>query len=281
MESEQVTMTAGVPTIWFKLLEHLEQTGKKLTSLKRLLSGGSATPISLIAAFEEKHDVRVCHAWGMTELSPVGTVGTFKREQTGLPAEARYRYQATQGRAMCNVELKIVDADGNALPHDGKAFGTLLVRGPFVTSGYFHDPEATEAAFDKDGWFRTGDVVTIDRDGWLRIVDRTKDLIKSGGEWISSIELENAAVGHPDVLEAAAIAVAHPKWQERPLLVVVAKPGATLTREALLHYLGDKVAKWSLPDDVVFVAELPHTATGKLLKSKLREQFRDYQLQSA
>jgi acyl-CoA synthetase (AMP-forming)/AMP-acid ligase II len=281
MESEQVTMTAGVPTIWFKLLEHLEQTGKKLTSLKRLLSGGSATPISLIAAFEEKHDVRVCHAWGMTELSPVGTVGTFKREQTGLPAEARYRYQATQGRAMCNVELKIVDAEGNALPHDGKAFGTLLVRGPFVTSGYFHDPEATEAAFDKDGWFRTGDVVTIDRDGWLRIVDRTKDLIKSGGEWISSIELENAAVGHPDVLEAAAIAVAHPKWQERPLLVVVAKPGAKLTREDMLHYLGDKVAKWSVPDDVVFVAELPHTATGKLLKSKLREQFRDYQLQSA
>ena len=281
IETEQVTMTAGVPTIWFKLLEYLEQTGKKLNSLNRLLSGGSATPISLISTFEEKHSVRVCHAWGMTEISPVGTKGTLKPAQANLPREERYRYQATQGRAGFGIELKIVDAEGKELPHDGKAFGALLVRGPFVTAGYFEDAEATELAFDKDGWFRTGDVVSIDPEGWMRIVDRTKDLIKSGGEWISSIDLENAAVGHPDVQEAAAIAVPHPKWQERPLLVVVTKPGAKMTREDMLRYLGDKVAKWSVPDDVVFLPELPHTATGKLLKSKLREQFRNYQLQSA
>ena len=181
-------------------------------------------PISLIAAFEEKHRVRVCHAWGMTGLSPVGTAGVLKPAQMKLPPQERYRYQESQGRAVFGVELKIVDAEGKELPHDGKAVGALLVRGPWVTNGYFNDEEATRDAFDEDGWFRTGDVVTIDPDGWMRIVDRTKDLIKSGGEWISSIELENAAVGHPDVFEAAAIAVAHPKWQERPLLVVVAKP---------------------------------------------------------
>jgi acyl-CoA synthetase (AMP-forming)/AMP-acid ligase II len=281
LEAERVTMTAGVPTIWFKLLEYLDQTGKRLTALKRVLAGGSAVPIPIISAFEEKHGARVCHAWGMTEISPVGTEGTLKAAQEKLPKEERYRYQATQGRPLFAVELKIVDAMGKELPHDGKAFGDLLVRGPFVTSGYFNDPEASKAAFDKDGWFRTGDVVTIDHDGWVRIVDRTKDLIKSGGEWISSIDLENAAVGHPDVAEAAAIAVPHPKWQERPVLIVVLKPGAKLTREEMLRYLGDKVAKWSLPDDVVFVPELPHTATGKLLKSKLREQFRNHHLQSA
>ena len=281
IESEQVTMTAGVPTIWFKLLEYLDQTGQRFTSLKRVLAGGSAVPISMIAAFEEKHGARVCHAWGMTEISPVGTEGTLKTAQARLPREERYQYQATQGRAIFAVELKIVDAGGKELPHDGKAFGNLLVRGPFVTSGYFNDPEATKGAFDEDGWFRTGDVVTIDPEGWVRIVDRTKDLIKSGGEWISSIDLENAAVGHPDVMEAAAIAVPHPKWQERPLLVVVTKPGAKLARDEMLRYLSDKVAKWAMPDDVVFVPELPHTATGKLLKSRLREQFRHYQLQSA
>lgn len=281
LEGEQVTMTAGVPTIWFKLLEYLDQTGKRLTSLKRVLAGGSAVPISMIAAFEEKHDVRVCHAWGMTEISPVGTKGTLKTAQARLPPEDRYRYQATQGRAIYGVELKIVDSEGRELPHDGKAFGDLLVRGPFVTAGYFNDPEATKAALDDEGWFRTGDVVTIDPEGWVRIVDRTKDLIKSGGEWISSIDLENAAVGHPAVQEAAAIAVPHPKWQERPLLVVVLKPGAQLMRDEMLRYLGDKLAKWSLPDDVVFVPELPHTATGKLLKSRLREQFRNHHLQTA
>jgi fatty-acyl-CoA synthase len=281
IEQEQVTMTAGVPTIWLKLLEYMDQTGRRFTSLKRLLSGGSAVPISMISSFEEKHDARICHAWGMTEISPVGTCGTFKPAQVRLPAEERYKYQASQGRAVFGVELKIVDANGDELPHDGRAFGDLLVRGPWVTNGYFADEQATKAAFDRDGWFRTGDVVSIDPEGWVRIVDRTKDLIKSGGEWISSIDLENAAVGHPDVLEAAAIAVPHPKWQERPLLVVVAKPGSKVNREELLGFLGGKVAKWSVPDDVVFVPELPHTATGKLLKSKLREQFRDYQLKTA
>ncbi len=281
IEQEQVTMTAGVPTIWLKLLEYLDQTGKRFSSLERLLSGGSAVPISMISAFEEKHGTRVCHAWGMTELSPVGTCGTFKAAQLKLPDEVRYRYQASQGRAVFGVELKIVDVNGDELPHDGRAFGDLLVRGPWVTSAYFENEEATKAAFDSDGWFRTGDVVSIDPEGWVRIVDRTKDLIKSGGEWISSIDLENAAVGHPDVLEAAAIAIPHPTWQERPLLIVVAKPGARLNREEMLGYLRTKVASWWVPDDVVFVPELPHTATGKLLKSKLREQFRDYKLKSA
>jgi 3-(methylthio)propionyl---CoA ligase len=281
IEREQVTMTAGVPTIWLKLLEYLDQTGKGFSSLKRLLSGGSAVPISMIAAFEEKHGARICHAWGMTELSPVGTCGTFKTAQLALPDEERYRYQASQGRAVFGVELKIVDEAGNELPRDSRAFGNLLVRGPWVTSGYFRDEEATRPAFDRDGWFRTGDVVSIDPEGWIKIVDRTKDLIKSGGEWISSIDLENAAIGHPDVLEAAAIAVPHPTWQERPLLVVVAKPGSKLNREEMLGYLRGKIASWWVPDDVVFVPELPHTATGKLLKSKLREQFRDYQLKSA
>ena len=281
IEQEQVTMTAGVPTIWLKLLEHLEQTGKRFSSLRRLLSGGSAVPISMISAFEEKYGARVCHAWGMTELSPVGTCGSFKTAQMMLPDEQRYRYQASQGRAVFGVELKIVDANGDELPHDGRAFGDLLVRGPWVTSAYFNDDEATRAAFDRDGWFRTGDVVSIDPEGWVRIVDRTKDLIKSGGEWISSIDLENAAIGHPEVLEAAAIAIPHPIWQERPLLVVVAKPGAKLNREEMLGYLRSKVASWWVPDDVVFVPELPHTATGKLLKSKLREQFRNYTLKSA
>jgi fatty-acyl-CoA synthase len=281
IEQEQVTMTAGVPTIWLKLLEYLEQTGKRFSSLRRLLSGGSAVPISMISAFEEKYGARVCHAWGMTELSPVGTCGSFKTAQMMLPDEQRYRYQASQGRAVFGVELKIVDANGDELPHDGRAFGDLLVRGPWVTSAYFNDDEATRAAFDRDGWFRTGDVVSIDPEGWVRIVDRTKDLIKSGGEWISSIDLENAAIGHPEVLEAAAIAIPHPTWQERPLLVVVAKPGAKLNREEMLGYLRGKVASWWVPDDVVFVPELPHTATGKLLKSKLREQFRNYTLKSA
>lgn len=281
IEQEQVTMTAGVPTIWLKLLEYLEQTGKRFSSLRRLLSGGSAVPISMISAFEEKYGARVCHAWGMTELSPVGTCGSFKTAQMMLPDEQRYRYQASQGRAVFGVELKIVDANGDELPHDGRAFGDLLVRGPWVTSAYFNDDEATRAAFDRDGWFRTGDVVSIDPEGWVRIVDRTKDLIKSGGEWISSIDLENAAIGHPEVLEAAAIAIPHPTWQERPLLVVVAKPGAKLNREEMLGYLRGKVASWWVPDDVVFVPELPHTATGKLLKSTLREQFRNYTLKSA
>lgn len=276
MEREQVTMSAGVPTVWLKVCEHLDQTARRLSSLKRVLGGGSALPETLIRTLEETHGVEVCHAWGMTETSPVGTSGRLKAAQAKLPREDRYRCKLPQGRPVFGMEFKVIDANGDELPHDGNAFGELCVRGPWVTSGYYRDDQANRFGFDIDGWFRTGDVVTIDPDGWIRIVDRTKDLIKSGGEWISSIELENAAIGHPDVLEAAAIAIPHPTWQERPLLVVVRRPGGELTRDGLLGYLSGKLAKFAVPDDVVFVDELPHTATGKLQKSRLREAYKEY-----
>jgi acyl-CoA synthetase (AMP-forming)/AMP-acid ligase II len=278
MEREQVTVTAGVPTVWLGLFKYVDDNGKRFSSLKRLLCGGSAMPQALIAGLEDKHGIDVCHAWGMTEISPIGTTGKLKAAQTALPAEQRHGYKITQGRPVFGVDCKVVDAMGKELPHDGQVFGELLVRGPWVTTGYYKDDSAT---FDDDGWFRTGDVVSIDPEGWIKIVDRSKDVIKSGGEWISSIDLENAAIGHPEIMEAAAIAVPHPKWSERPLLVVVAKPNTHPSRESVLTFLHGKVAKWALPDDVVFVKELPHTATGKLLKSKLREQFKDYQLKSA
>lgn len=278
IEREKVTFTAGVPTIWLKLFEHLEQSGKRFSALKRLVVGGSAMPPSLIAGFEEKYGVSVCQAWGMTELSPIGTTGLLRPAERDLPAADRYALQATQGRPVFGVDFKIVDADGKAQPHDGTARGELLVRGPWVTSGYYEDAAANKNAFDGDGWFRTGDVATIHPDGWMKIVDRVKDLIKSGGEWISSIDLENAAIGHPDVQEAAAISVPHPKWLERPLLVVVPKPGAKPERESVLRHLATRLAKWQMPDDVVFVGELPHTATGKLLKSELRQRFKDHKL---
>ena len=276
IEREQVTMAAGVPTVWLKVCEHLAQTGRRFTSLRRILCGGSAMPEALIATLEDKYGVEICHAWGMTELSPVGTSGRLKAAQLKLPQTERLRYKTSQGRPLYGVDCKIINAEGKELPHDGKTLGELCVRGSWVTSGYYRDDAANTAAFDAEGWFRTGDVVSIDPDGYVRIVDRTKDLIKSGGEWISSIDLENAAVGHPEVLEAAAIAVPHPTWQERPLLVVVRKPESKLTREALLDFLRDKVAKWALPDDVAFVTELPHTATGKLLKSALRDQYKGH-----
>ena len=281
IETEQVTMSAGVPTIWMKLCEHLDASNRRLPSLKRILSGGSAVPEYLIQAFDDKYGIEVCHAWGMTETSPVGTSGRLKAKQMKLPSDQRRRFKLSQGRPVFGMDFKAVDANGKELPHDGQAFGELCVRGPWVTGAYFRDDDANRVAFDREGWFRTGDVVTIDPDGWVRIVDRTKDVIKSGGEWISSIELENAAVGHPEVQEAAAIAIPHPKWQERPLLVVVRKPGSALTREALLDYLKTKVVKWAVPDDVEFVAELPHTATGKLLKSRLREDYRNHKLKIA
>ena len=276
IEREQVTMAAGVPTVWLKMCEHLAQTGQRFTSLRRILCGGSAMPEALIATLEEKYGVEICHAWGMTELSPVGTSGRLKTAQLKLPQAERLRYKTSQGRPLYGVDCKIINAEGKELPHDGKTLGELCVRGSWVTSGYYSDEAANKAAFDADGWFRTGDVVSIDPDGYIRIVDRTKDLIKSGGEWISSIDLENAAVGHPEILEAAAIAVPHPTWQERPLLVVIRKPESKLTRDGLLDFLRDKIAKWALPDDVVFVTELPHTATGKLLKSALRDQYKGH-----
>jgi fatty-acyl-CoA synthase len=276
MEREQVTMSAGVPTVWLKLCEYLGQTGKRFSSLKRVLAGGSALPEMLIRTLEQNYGVDVCHAWGMTETSPVGTSGRLKAAQRKLPPDQQVRCKLPQGRPVFGMEFKIIDPAGNPLPHDGQALGELCVRGPWVTSGYYRDDQANRTAFDREGWFRTGDVVTIDADGWIRIVDRTKDLIKSGGEWISSIELENAAVGHPEVLEAAAIAVPHPVWQERPLLVVIRKPDSRLTRDALISYLAGKIARLAVPDDVVFVDELPHTATGKLQKSRLREEYKAY-----
>jgi fatty-acyl-CoA synthase len=275
---EGVTFSLGVPTVWAGLLKHMAETGQTFRTFRRLLVGGSAAPPSMIEAFEKKYDVRVVHGWGMTELSPVGTTGAIKRKHLSMSRDDQLKIQLKQGRALFGVEMKIVDAEGKRLPHDGVAFGELLVRGPGVVSGYFEDEAASAAALDEEGWFRTGDVCTIDPDGYLQVTDRRKDVIKSGGEWISSIDLENLAVGHPDIQEAAVIGLPHAKWGERPLLVAVPKEGRSPTKDALLSYFNGKVAKWMVPDDVVFVKELPHTATGKLLKTKLREDFKNHRL---
>ena len=281
LDSEAVTMSAGVPTIWFMLLEYLRTAGKTLTHLESVIVGGSAAPLSMIRAFEEDHEVTVFHAWGMTEMSPVGTFGRLNKRMLALPKEEQWKQKLKQGRAFYGVDLKIVDDDGNELPHDGEAFGELLVRGPWIIGGYYNDPEATAAAFDDAGWFRTGDVAKIDTEGYMQIVDRSKDVIKSGGEWISSIDLENVAVGHPGVAEAAVIGVAHAKWGERPLLIILPTQDAKPSAKEILDYLNGKVANWWLPDDVAFVDELPHTATGKVSKLTLRQQFKDYQLPEA
>ena len=276
LDGEQVTMAAGVPTVWFEVLDYLSRAGKTLDHLDDVLIGGSAVPLSMIREFAERHGVEVMHSWGMTETGPVGSISRIRGKFRDLPAEARYAMKLKPGRAIYGLEKKIVDDAGNRLPHDGEAAGELYVRGPWVASAYYDDDEATAAAIDDEGWFGTGDIVSIDGEGYLQITDRAKDLIKSGGEWISSIDLENAAVAHADVAEAAAIAVAHPKWGERPLLVVVARDGAAPTAESIRDFLAGKVAKWWLPDDIVFVDELPHTATGKISKLTLRRQFADY-----
>jgi 3-(methylthio)propionyl---CoA ligase len=276
-EKEGVTFSAGVPTVWLGLLQYVRDKKLKFTTLKKLVVGGSACPPALIKAFEDEYGVRVIHAWGMTEMSPLGVLNSFKQKHHSMSPEQKLTLKAKQGRPVYGVELKIVDTDGKELPRDGKAFGDLLVRGPWITSGYFK----TDGNNLRDGWFPTGDVATIDPDGFIQITDRSKDVIKSGGEWISSIELENIAVGHPAVAEAAVISARHPKWDERPLLIVVKKPGMNVSRDELLKFYEGKVAKWWLPDDVVFVDSLPHTATGKLLKTKLREDFRDYKLPTA
>jgi fatty-acyl-CoA synthase len=273
-EAEQVTVTAGVPTVWLGLLAYMKEHGLRFSSLKRAVVGGSACPPAMIRAFEE-YGVDCVHAWGMTEMSPLGSFATLKGKHLALPPDKRFETRVKQGRAIFGVEMKIVDGAGKELPRDGKAFGDLLVRGPWVTSGYFKD-EGGDIL--RDGWFPTGDVATIDPDGYMHITDRSKDVIKSGGEWISSIELENIAVAHPAIAEAAAIGVAHPKWDERPLIVAVKKANAHVTREELLKFFEDKVAKWWIPDDVVFVESLPHTATGKLLKTQLRKEFMAHQL---
>jgi fatty-acyl-CoA synthase len=275
IESEGVTLAAGVPTVWLGLLGHMGQGGLRFSTLQRTVIGGSACPPAMIHAFKEQYGVTVLHAWGMTEMSPLGTVCNLKGKQLALPPDEQMKVLVKQGRAIYGVEMKIVDPDGRELPWDGETSGDLLVRGPWIVSGYFRGEGGNPL---RDGWFPTGDVATIDPDGFLQITDRSKDVIKSGGEWISSIDIENIAMGHPAVAMAACIAVAHPKWDERPLLVVVLKPGAAVTREELLGFYEGKVAKWQVPDDVAFVDAIPLGATGKMQKMKLRELFRDHVL---
>jgi 3-(methylthio)propionyl---CoA ligase len=273
----KVTCTAGVPTVWLALLQHLEKTGGKLPYLRRVVVGGSACPRAMIRSFQDDYGVEVTHAWGMTEMSPLGTTCTLNPEYAKLTGEALLDVQQKQGHSPFGVEMKITDDAGRRLPWDDKTFGRLKVRGPAVAKAYFKDDSQI---LDEEGFFDTGDVGTIDRYGYLNITDRSKDVIKSGGEWISSIELENLAVGHPKVAEAAVIGVRHPKWGERPLLVVVLKPGQSASKAEILGFLEGRVAKWWMPDDLVFVAEIPHTATGKIQKTALREQFKDYALPS-
>jgi len=279
LDTERVTFTAAVPTVWMMLLSYLEETGKKLPYLNKVVIGGSACPRAMTQKFEANYGVEVIHAWGMTEMSPLGTLGSMKPQHADLQGEARLDLKQKQGFAPFGVEMKVTDDDDKELPWDGETFGRLKVRGPAVAKAYFGGAGAEQ--FDAEGWFDTGDVAHIDADGFMQITDRAKDVIKSGGEWISTIELENLAVGHPDVAEAAVIGVPHPKWDERPLLVVVAKQGRNLTKNDLLTFMEGKVAKWWLPDDVAFVAEIPHTATGKIQKTTLREQFRDHVLPAA
>ena len=278
MKEEGVTHSAGVPTVWLALMNYVDSTGADLAKLSTVHIGGSAAPRTMIQWFRDK-GIRVGHAWGMTELSPLGTCGAPSADWEDLSEEERLDYMAKQGRVPFGVELRIVDDEGRRLPRDGKASGRLQARGPWVIKQYFQD-EGGPAA-DEDGWFDTGDVAILHPSGVMQITDRSKDVIKSGGEWISSIELENAAVGCPGVAEAAAVGVHHPKWDERPLLLVVKKEGAEVTPEQILDHLSHHVAKWWLPDEILFVDSLPHTATGKLLKTALREQYKDHKLKGA
>ncbi|WP_027798747.1 3-(methylthio)propionyl-CoA ligase [Paraburkholderia dilworthii] len=277
MERERVTYSAGVPTVWLGLLNYLRDAGVRFSSLERTVIGGSACPPAMLRTFEDDYGVQVIHAWGMTEMSPLGTLSKLTWEQSQRPLAEQRKSLEKQGHALYGVDMKIVGENGKELPWDGVAFGDLYVRGPWVIDRYFRKDDSPLV----DGWFPTGDVATIDGDGFLQITDRSKDVIKSGGEWISSIDVENVAIAHPAVAEAACIACAHPKWTERPLLVVVKRAGLDVTREELLAFYNGKVARWWIPDDVVFVDELPHTATGKLQKLKLREIFRDHVLPSA
>ena len=275
MEAEGVTVSAGVPTVWAGLLAYLDQHGKRFSRPPRLVIGGSACPPAMIRRFEAVYGVQILHAWGMTEMSPIGTICTLKAKHAGLDDEGRLAVMAKAGRPHFGVEMKIVDSDGNELPRDGVAFGDLLVRGMAVLSSYYKGAGGDPL---KDGWFPTGDVATLDEDCYVQITDRSKDVIKSGGEWISSIDLENIAVAHPDIQEAAVIGVPHEKWGERPLVVAVRKPGAKVSEAELLAFYEGKVAKWWRPDAVIFQEDLPHTATGKLSKLTLRQQLKAYRL---
>lgn len=275
IEREGVTFSAAVPTVWMMLLQHLEATGARIDSMQRVAIGGSACPPAIIRAYQERYGVRVIHAWGMTELSPVGTLFARKPEIARLTGDAMLAVQSKQGTPPYTVEMKITDDEGRELPWDGKTFGRLKVKGPAVSRRYFRREE--EEILDEDGFFDTGDVATVDENGFMEITDRSKDVIKSGGEWISSIALENAAVGYPGVAEAAVVAMRDPKWDERPLLILVMKPGVlSPSLSQMRDFLADKVAKWWLPDDLVVLDEIPHTATGKILKTKLREMFQDH-----
>jgi fatty-acyl-CoA synthase len=275
-EAEGVTLSLGVPTVWLGFEAHLSATGARCTTFRRVLSGGSAVPPAMITAFE-RHGISVCQGWGMTEMSPVGTTALLRPRHDRLDSAAQLAIRAKQGRPLFGVEMKIVDDEGRELPHDGRAAGELLVRGPWIIGAYYNDAEASAEAVEPDGWFHTGDVATIDPDGYLQLTDRRKDIIKSGGEWISSIELENAAMAHESVGEAAAIAVPHPRWGERPLLIVTPRSGLPPERkpdrDALIAFLAEKFPRWMLPDDVLVIDELPHTATGKIMKTRLRELY--------
>jgi 3-(methylthio)propionyl---CoA ligase len=279
IENEGVTYAAGVPTVWQMLLTYMKPNALKFSTLKRTVIGGSACPPAMIDAFRDDYGVEVLHAWGMTELSPLGTLCTLKNKHLKLPKEEQMKLLMKQGRSIYGVDMKIVNDAGDEQPHDGKAYGDLLVRGPWVVANYYKG-EDNPLVKDKDGldWFPTGDVATIDADGFMQITDRSKDVIKSGGEWISSIDIENIAVAHPAVAMAACIGVTHPKWDERPIVAVVKKPDAQVSREELLAFYEGKTAKWQIPDDVVFVDAIPIGATGKMLKTKLRELLKDYKL---
>jgi fatty-acyl-CoA synthase len=278
LDEFKVTCTGAVPTVWLLLLQYLEKTGAKLPYLERVVIGGSACPRAMIKTFEEVYGVQVFHAWGMTEMSPIGTVGSMKPQLADLTGDALLDMKQKQGYTPFGVEMKIADDTGRTVPWDGKTFGRIKVRGFAVSKAYY---KVDDRILDADGFFDTGDVGTMDRYGYMQITDRSKDVIKSGGEWISSIDLENLAVGHPKVGEAAVVGVRHPKWDERPLLIIVLKEGQSASKEEILGFLEGKIASWWMPDDVVFVASIPHTATGKILKTALREQFKDHVLPTA
>jgi len=279
LEGERVTMTAAVPTIWLMLLNHMETNNLKLSTLRRVLIGGSACPRAMIEKFERTYGVTVAHAWGMTEMNPIGSICAIKPDYDANDYEKLLDVKSKQGAAPFTVEMKIVDDSEKELPWDGKTVGRLKVKGVAVTKGYFKGEGGN--LLDPNGFFDTGDICAIDPFGNIQITDRSKDVIKSGGEWISSIDLENLAVGHPKVMEAAVIGIRHPKWDERPLLIIIPKKGESPTREEILNYMEGKIAKWWMPDDVVFVNEIPHTATGKILKTALRDQFKEYTLPTA
>ena len=278
IEAEKVTYAAGVPTVWQMLLTHVQSGGLRFSTLRRTVIGGSACPPAMIQAFNDGYGVEVLHAWGMTEMSPLGTLCTLKNKHDSLSDDEKMKIRLKQGRAIYGIDMKIVDGAGREQPWDGKSYGDLLVKGPWVVRDYYKGEGPSPLV---DGWFPTGDVATIDADGYMQITDRSKDVIKSGGEWISSIDIENIAVAHPAVLMAACIGVAHPKWDERPIVVVVKKPGMEVSREELLAFYEGKTAKWQIPDDVVFVDAIPMGGTGKMLKVRLRELLKDYRLPPA